>query len=60
MAANRPALETYMQPQSIPLCNVIRLLVSCRFELKPSVLQLLTTRLQFGGLSSENPLEHLA
>lgn len=60
MAGIRPALETYIQPQSVPLCDAMRLPNGSRFELKPSVLQLITTRLQFGCLSSENVLEHLA
>lgn len=44
----------------MPLCNAIRLPPDSRFELEPSVLQLLTTGLQFGGLSCQNPLKHLA
>lgn len=59
IVVKRLALETYIQPQTIPLCNAIEILKNQRYNLKPSVLQLITTQLQFGGISAENSFEHL-
>lgn len=60
MEGNKLTLDSYLQPHHIPLCNAIRLPMGLKFELKPNILQLLTTRLQFGGFTSKNPLEHLS
>lgn len=60
MSENRPPLETYLQPQTITFCNPIRIPAGARYDLKPKVLQLIIDRLQFRGISAENPLEHLA
>lgn len=60
MAEERPPLETYIQPQTILLCNAIRIPKGKRYDLKPSVLELITTRLKFWGISAVNPLQHLA
>lgn len=52
MGANKPTLDSYIQPHLIPLCKTLRLPMGAKFELKPSVLQLLTASLQFGVLSN--------
>lgn len=54
MTAERPTtLETYIHSKTI------RIPGDQRFDLKSNVLQLITTRLQFGGTSAENGLKHL-
>lgn len=60
MEENKPTIDLYIQPHHIPLGNAIRLPTGAEFDLKPNILQLLTTRLQFRSLPSKNPLEHLS